>query len=432
MNRLFLALYFFLTSIVVWGQQGSWTLQQCLDEGLKNNRDIKIQKLEVARAVKSHEPGVATLLPTVGLNASQSYNFGSTIDPATNGRVSSDILYDRFYLSSSASLLDFNNLAKSSVNRVSVDLAKADEAVLEYEYKLTLLEKYFDALYTQELVAIQQEQLDNTQFNLTRVTDEFNLGRRPKSDLYDMQLSYQQEVKSVTETKQLLKTQLLQLFQLMNIDEVPKAVVLASPSVILGVEDAAVTNNPKMQQKEVAYERSLKNVQLQRAALLPSVDAYYSFSTFYYKPLTAMAGSTVESFSSQIDFNKNHEVGFQLSIPVFNGFRNRRNINVAKIETEQKKIATEDQKIKLQQEIDLESTRKEQYTTLQESLDQTLTYAGKSYVTSEAKFESNQIEAVTFTAVKNQLLSAKYDCLKNTLLLKYSALKLNLMRYNNF
>ena len=42
------------------------------------------------------------------------------------------------------------------------------------------------------------------------------MGSKPKSDLYDMQLSFSQEEKRIVETEQLSKIQKMQLFQLMN------------------------------------------------------------------------------------------------------------------------------------------------------------------------------------------------------------------------
>ncbi|GLB51435.1 transporter [Neptunitalea chrysea] len=418
--------------VVVWGQQESWSLQQCLETGLKNNRDIKIKKLEWAKAKKGYVPKLQTMLPLVNLNASQSYNFGSTIDPATNARVSSDILYDNFYLSSNFSLLDFSNLSQSGIYKLAIDLAKADEEVVTYEYKMMLLEKFFDALYTQELVKIQQEQLQNTSQNLERVQDEFNLGKRPKSDLYDMQLSFQQEVKAMQETEQLLDTQVLQLFQLMNIDEVPDEVFLLMPNSMVELVEESGEENPKVLQTELAYESSLKNINLQRAALLPVVSAYYEFSTFYYKPLTSATGETVNSFDYQIDFNKNHVVGFKLSVPVFNGFKTRRKIKVAKLNSEQMKIKNQDQKVKLAQEIKVAKTQMSQYKQLQQTLAVTLDYANKSYITTEVKYASNKIEIVSFTSVKNQLLTAKYNVLKNSMLKEFTQLKLNLLKYNAF
>ena len=81
-----------------YGQKTTWSLQDCISIGIENNIGIKVQKLEVKRTQKARVSMLNELLPTVNLFGSQSYNFGSTIDPGTNARVSSNIQYDNFYM----------------------------------------------------------------------------------------------------------------------------------------------------------------------------------------------------------------------------------------------------------------------------------------------------------------------------------------------
>lgn len=429
MNKTFVLLYFVLSSIAVLGQATTWSLQQCMETGLQNNLDLKVKRLAVSKAEKEFFPVLLTFLPSANFTANHSYNLGSTIDPATNSRVSSDIQYDNFYLSSSMPVLSFKNLAQSKSNKIAVDWAVADEAVVAYEYKLQLIEKYFDALYTQELVSIQKQQFENTRYNADRISKEYTIGKRPKSDVYDMQLSYSQEVKNLQETEQLYQLQLLQLFQLMNLD-VPKETVTLLP-VYMPEDEGTEANNPVVNRAELDYEMSLKNIAVQRAALLPTLGAFYTFSSFYSRAFNGYSSTEAAGFQSQLDVNKNHTIGLELNVPLFNGFKNSRAVKVAKIESEQKKIASESERIKIAQQLQQEEVKKQQYVSLQETLDTTVAYAQKSFVTTQAKFETDQVEAVTFSSVKNQLLTAQYNVLKNNLLLQFTKLKISLIKQDN-
>lgn len=58
------------------------------------------------------------------------------------------------------------------------------------------------------------------------------------------------------------------------------------------------------------------------------------------------------------------------------------------------------------------------------------TFAEASFRTSQAKFTSGTIDAVVFSAVKNQWLSTEYDLLKNELQQQYIALKISLIQGN--
>ena len=79
----------------------------------------------------------------------------------------------------------------------------------------------------------------------------------------------------------------------------------------------------------------------------------------------------------------------------------------------------------------LENEKKKQYQQLQKNLQEVVSFAKLSYRTSQSKFESGKIEAITFNSVKNQLLQSQYDILKNTLMLQFTTIKINLLQSNS-
>lgn len=433
MNRkafLIVLLYTFCPS--VFGQDQSWPLQKCIAEAMKNAIEIKIEQLNVKKSQKQHNSLANQMLPSISFTGNQSYNFGSTIDPATNGRISSNIQNDNFFLNAQMSLIDFKAFATAQKTKIEIEKAKAQLAIIENEYQLQILESYYQALFTQELLKIQKEQFKNAQFNLNRVTKEVEIGSKPKSDLYDIQLSFAQEELRMMATEQLLLRKKTQLFQLMNVNDVAVAEVLLE-NVIPTDSDTAnqSISNPKIKFAELNYQSIRKDTRLERANNLPSLTTYYGFSTFYYKPLN-QPNVVVDNFNQQISDNKNHQLGIQLNVPIFNGFRNNKRISAAKLETEKSKYAIEQEKLKVQNQIDLENQNKKNYLSLQAKLEETKTYAEASFRTSQAKFSSGVIDAIVFSSVKNQWLNAEYDLLKNQLQQHYVALKISLLSGNTF
>jgi outer membrane protein len=67
---------------------------------------------------------------------------------------------------------------------------------------------------------------------------------------------------------------------------------------------------------------------------------------------------------------------------------------------------------------------------LQNKLMEKLRYAKASLITTQAKFISGKVEAILYSTVKNQLLAAEYELLKNNLQLQYIDLKINLLKNN--
>lgn len=424
-------LYTFCPS--VFGQDQSWPLQKCIAEAMKNAIEIKIEQLNVKKSQKQHNSLVNQMLPNISFTGNQSYNFGSTIDPATNGRVSSNIQNDNFFLNAQMSLIDFKAFATAQKTKIDIEKAKAQLAIIENEYQLQILESYYQALFTQELLKIQKEQFKNAQFNLNRVTKEVEIGSKPQSDLYDIQLSFAQEELRMMATEQLLLRQKTQLFQLMNVNDVTVSEVLLENAIPTDDSNAAnqSISNPKIKFAELNYQSIRKDTRLERANNLPTLTTYYGFSTFYYKPLN-QPNVVVDNFNQQISDNKNHQLGIQLIVPIFNGFRNNKRISAAKLETEKSKYVIEQEKLKVQNQIDLENQNKKNYLSLQTKLEETKTYAEASFRTSQAKFSSGVIDAIVFSSVKNQWLNAEYDLLKNQLQQHYVDLKISLLSGNTF
>lgn len=431
MNKKIIVCLFFITiSFFVKGQENTWSLQKCIDTALENNIEIKIRQLEIKRTQKARNSMLNEILPVVNLFGSQSYNFGSTIDPSTNGRVSSNIQYDNFYLNAQMNLLDFNAIVNSKRNKISIEIAKAEKEIIENEYKLQILESYYQALFTQELLKIQKEQLKNTIFNFDRISKEVNTGSKAKSDLYDIQFNLSQEEKQVIETEQLFTIQKTQLFQLINYSNIIIENVSLEKALASNVETEKEINNPKIISAKLNYERDLKEVSLQRSNNLPVLSAFYQISSFYYKPLN-QSNVIVDSFNNQIGNNKNQQVGLQLNIPILNGFKNNRKINVAKIESEKSNLKIEQENQKVAQQLEIEEKNKQNYLALQKKLDEVLAFAHASFITTQAKFVVGKVDTFIYSSVKNNVLTSEYNVLKNDLQLQYINFKMNLIRSNN-
>lgn len=410
-------------------QTSVWTLQNCFDEAMRNSIELKIKLLEVKRAERAQSSIITTLLPTIGLYGSHTYNFGSTIDPATNGRVSSNIQYDNFYINANINLIDLNAFIANTQSKLDTQKAKAETEVFENEYKLQIAESYYQALYTQELLRIREEQLNLLTTNLLRVEKEVDAGSKPKSDLYDMQLSVAAETIRIAETSQLLDNQKTELLQLINATTVLAKSIILSETEVLSSDNSTGFKTPALTLAEINYQYALKTTSRQQAASLPSLAVFYQFSTFYYKPLN-QPNVMVDNFSVQLGDNKNHQAGLQLVVPVFNGLKNRNRIAATKIEAEKAKSAIEAEKQKNEKQLALENQKREQYNALQPQLERVVQLAKLSYKTTQAKFENGKIDALLYTTAKSQWLQSEYDLLKNKLMIEFSEVKIKLLTQN--
>lgn len=429
MNKASFLISLCLFSSFCFAQETNWTLQKCIALGIENNLAIKIQQLEIKRNQKTKVSMLNELLPQVNLYGNQSYNFGSTIDPSTNGRVSSNIQYDNFYLSAQMNLLDFSKIAEAQKDKITIEIAMAEKEIIENEYKLQVLESFYQTLFTQELQKIQEIQLQNSKYNLDRISKEVTIGSKPKSDLYDIQFNYAQEEKRFLETQQLLTIQKTQLFQLINYKDLNIETVVLEHTIANPENDLENLKNPKIKAALLALEKSKKAINFQRANNLPTLSTFYQLASFYYKPLN-QPEIVVDNFSNQIGNNKNQQVGVQISIPVFNGFKNNRAITAAKIDSEKSKLKIEQEKNSLYQQLELEQKNKKNLESIQAKLIEIENFARASFTTTQAKFTTGVIDVFSYSMAKNNWLTSQYEVIKNKLQLQYIAFKMNLIKTN--
>jgi len=186
-----------------------------------------------------------------------------------------------------------------------------------------------------------------------------------------MQLGFSEEENRKLETEQLCGIKKTQLFQLMNVTDVATDEVALEPYLNDKTTEDLENGlyNPKIKLAELNHQNSLKSIGLERASNLPTLSAYYGFSTFYYKTLN-QANANTDSFSNQLDDNKSQQVGMQLSVPVFNGFRNNKKIDASKIESEKAKLSIEKEKQELDKQVVLEEQKKKNYLQLKQKINE--------------------------------------------------------------
>ena len=84
----------------------------------------------------------------------------------------------------------------------------------------------------------------------------------------------------------------------------------------------------------------------------------------------------------------------------------------------------------MDKQVVLEEQNIRNYSQLQHKLIEKQKFAKASLATTQAKFISGKVEAILYSSVKNQSLSADFEVLKNHLQLQYSDLKINLLIKN--
>ncbi len=447
MKYLFLTLYFFILTFAQ--AQTEWTLQQCVDYGLKNNIALKQSQLDADLANNSLLQARGNFLPNLNANANHGYNFGQTIDRYTNQFASERVQSNNFFLSSSVTLFsglqNYNNLKQSEISALA---SKYDTDKMRNDISLQIAGGYLQVLYAQEQYENATNQLNITKQQVARTQKLFDAGSISKEGLLTVQAQVATEELSQVNAQNQIDLSYLNLRQLMYLDA-GTPLVIAKPNLNLPAEaflnttsaqiySQALTTQPDVKSAELRVQSSDKQVAAARGGLSPNLSVTGSIGTGYsglrkdysnpqitgqqtigytttgdevYQPVYSFDSRTTP-FADQIKDNVNKSISFNLSVPLFNGFQTHANVSRAKINQQSAQLNllnTQNQLLKtIQQSYADASAASKKYAASQknvEALQETFKYT-------QQRFDVGMINSYDFNASKNNLLKAQSDLLQ--------------------
>jgi outer membrane protein len=412
MNKYLLLMLVFLIQFLVnflWGQTHTLTLEACIKHGQENRIEHKIKALEIEYQKALKPSQWSNLLPKLDFSGLHSYNFGSTIDPETNTRVSSNFQTDQFYLNSSMTLVSPYDIQKTRVDQQQIQLSEASYEKMEAEYIKMLIDYYFQGFAAQAYYSICQQQLENSKTQADFIVKEVALGNRPKSDEASILWVLSKSEVQCQEAKQVFQEATRALFTFIQMpsnatDIYHFQVPLANEN---SIQKASVLSYYQM---NVALKH--KEMNLIKAKQLPSLHAYYNYSTFYFNQIYP-DNKIVAPWQSQLNNNGYQQIGLLLQVPLFDGFRNVRARNQAKIGQEIAQKQLELAEIENRQKENEINTQLLHFQALQQELDKALQYATSTHQAALLNFKLGTIDIQSYTTTHYQFLNSQLAALKN-------------------
>lgn len=447
---LFAFISFSLLSVQAKAQE-SWSLQKCIDYALENNISVKQNVLNADLAKENYNQSIANLFPTLNAGASHSYNWGQRIDPFTNTFATNRVRSNNFYLGTQVTLFSGlqlqNTLKQNSLNLLA---GKYDVEKMKNDIVLNVATAYLNVLFAQELLGVAKTQKSITEAQVTRTQKLVDAGTLALGSLLDLQAQLASDELNEVNTQNQLDIALLTLSQLINLEkadgfsivrpqlEIPANPVLAeSPERIY---QFALSNQPSIKSAETKVLSAEKSVKIAKGTAYPSITMSGSLGTGYsglsqkvtgyeygdpyligyttdtvavYSVGSLSAITEKTPFGDQMKDNLNENLGFNLNIPIFNGWQSHNAINRAKIAKQNAEYTLQLSEQSLRQTIeqahvDAQSALKQYYATGKtvEALAQAFDYA-------EKKFNVGALNSTDYNTAKNRLNNAQSDLLRN-------------------
>ncbi|WP_427872186.1 TolC family protein [Flavobacterium sp. MMS24-S5] len=434
-------------------QSKQWTLEECVRYALENNITIKQSELDLKNAAIDKKAALGNYLPSVNGNASHSWNIGLNQDVTTGILRNQTTQYSSLGLSAGVDiykgLQNQNTMRKAKLTIISsqYQLLKMQEDI-----SLNVASAFLQILSNKEDLKVKKEQLTIDEKRYARSEEMVNAGTIPRGDLFDLKATVATDKQNIAVSENNLLISKLSLAQLLQLKEFADFDVVDDTNVadennILAQSPIEIYNRAKETRTELKLaqtnlEIAEKNVAIAKGAFQPTLSAFYNFNTRAsysdvirgttpntanptsqigyvegtnqavlqdnYTPVLGKADPIFDQFND----NKGQSFGFQLSVPIFNGFSVRNNVERNKVSLEKSKIDLEQKSLDLQRNVYTAFTDARGALNTYESSTVTLEARQQAYNYAKEKYDVGLMNSFDFTQAQTLLTNAQSDVIR--------------------
>lgn len=438
-----------------------WTLEECVNYAYDNN--LSVQRSELS--VQNEEIGLLqnrlSRIPSVNANLYNSWRWGRSIDPTTNLFTTQRI--NSSGANASASILVYNGSRLSRTikqNQKDVEASFYDLQKSKNDVSLDIVFGYLQVIFTRELLENSRFQLRTTQTQLDQTEKLVNAGALPRTNLLDLQSQLASNEVEVINAENDVNLAILQLKQYLQIPAEDQFDIVTPEFdaenlsfVELGVGEVyekALSIQPEIKSADLSIESAEIGIKIAKSAHVPNIGLQGQFTTNYSDQNNAPTGEfetveqdlgtvgyllndpsqlvnafpitsevpirEVQSIPTQWSDNRGWVMGFNVGIPIFNGWQTQSNVQRSKIQKNLAEINARETRNILRQTIETSYNDAQAavkiYDAAQkqvEALEESFRATEKSYNIGALNFVDYQVSSFNLFSAKSNLLRSKFD-----------------------
>ncbi|MEO6357187.1 MAG: TolC family protein, partial [Ferruginibacter sp.] len=423
-------------------QSTKLTLQQAIDAALKGNILTKQSELQMRSAEIIYKQAKNNRLPLVQGGYDYGFNSGRSIDPFTNGYSNQQLTSSSLNAQGNVPVFSGFQL-KNSIRQNELAFATATMEWQQRKDELTLqvILAYLQILNNEDALVLARQQANVTKQQSDRLVTIAEEGATAPANVSDLKGQYAGDELAIINAENALSSSILSLTQLMNImydanlkidregfnNEVKMYDALPDE-----VYTTALQKLASVKASELRIQSSAAAVKVAASAYYPRVSFYGVLSTNYSSAAmlntnlgtadvptsdyvvvngnnlpvvthqTKFSSQTIK-YGTQLNNNLSTAYGVSISIPLFNAFRTKSNVKLAKNIEKNDQLVADNIKFQLRQAVDQAyvniTTTYKTYEVLQT---QSAAYA-ESFRIAGIRFENGVINSPEYLIAKNNL-----------------------------
>jgi outer membrane protein len=408
--------------------QHTLDVQQCVELALERNLQRQQQQLAVRSAAIDRTQVRLSYLPSVNGNVSANRQFGTTFDTFSfvRTREETDFVSPRL----TANLPLFEGLSRYYTLRRQNHLLAAEQAavdVMENSILQTVLAQYLQVIFDQAQLAQANQRLDLLTQQLTRAEKRVAAGVGVEADVLNLRSQLATERLNLVTRENQLATDRLNLLQQLQLDvqqpytfvvpdtaAVPVLPLDSLPTLDQLLADAYRTM-PQLREQAARVMAAQAAAKSARGSLSPSLSLVSSLGSNYSSNVSRFLPDR-SSLGEQLSDNFFQTVGFQLNVPLFNGWQVQRNWQQAKLQVAQADLNLKVQTDQLTRDVqrallDVQAAQARYTATMAQltALREAFAYADKRFNAGVLDFYSWQESLNTLNRAELDLLQARFE-----------------------
>jgi outer membrane protein len=448
---LFIGLLTFTASFA----QDKWDLRRSVEYALKNNISIRQADVQAKIAALTYDQSKLSQYGSANIQNSGGYQFGRSIDPASNQFTTAKILFVNHSLNAGVDIFNwFSKKNTIAANRLQAEAYTAGIEKAKNDVALNVANAYLQVLLSNEQIKVSEVQVQQSIEQSGNIKKRVDAGALPELNLAEAEAQLANDSSNLITAKSNYILSVLLLKSILNIPadqvfEVDIPPVGAIPVESLAELDPATVyalaekNMPQQKINDLNLQAAIKNVAAAKGRLYPTLsffgglDSRYSNAQKFYgkdyvnsfipigtvtvagtpytvttlKQESVPTGFTKNTYFRQLSNNFSQSIGLGLNIPIFNGGTARINWQKAKLNTASVELQKEGDAQTLKQDIYQAHANAvaavQKFNAAKKSVE---TYE-KAYNFAKKRFDIGLLNTIDLITNQNNLFSARINML---------------------
>lgn len=435
--------------------QEVWSLEKCISTAQENNRTIKQSQISVKNAQLINKQDKYAVYPTVSASSNLGFNFGRSVNPATYQFENISTRYNGINMSAGVMLYNGGRI-QNQIKQSSMDIqaAQADLEQVAQNVSLQVAQAYLQILLNEEQLTNAKKRSQTTLSQLDRIEKQIKAGAAAQNARYDLAAQVARDEQTIVTASNSVELSYLNLKNLLELAP-DKDMKIEAPSVTIPkdvnpdnysfrmVYNQALGNQPQIRAGESRIKSAEIGVKIAQAALLPSLSMNANLNSNFSStikdftkamtstvPITQSGTATINGQTTPVSFTFNQTVvtdapkkpyfnqigdnfgqaiGFNLQVPIWDGYQRRTTIERQQLSVDNQTITLDRTKQQLKSDVQnaIASARaaRKQYEAAQKTLD-----AQKAaFDATDKRFQIGAANGFEFAQATLQLDTAERD-----------------------